>query len=593
MDWHRSLGMFVAGALLPLAASAWNAEGHRAVGAVADRLIAGTRAQQQVARILGGWDLETVSVWADCVKGVASADGYNFKYNPGKPEYRCEAFEASPVEIDRMKAYAEANWKQCGTPKGSEVCHKQYHYADVSTLRGEYRMGYVGANTHDVVHAIQAAIEVLRGRPAPPPFRIADAREALMLLAHFAGDVHQPLHVGAIYLDAAGAAVDPDASGFSADNDTAGGNNVLDGSRTFHSEWDEIPAVAIDSLVATAARAKPSTGELSQWPVTWASDTMAVEQAGVLQGLQFHGTGHTGSFGQPQWSVDGGGADYQRRGDEIKRQQLAKAGARLAQVLTTLWPQSEAAAAVGGPTAIGVPCNGPAAARQYGYLGEAGLGDLRAWLPESPLAGSAEDERDVAEFFRTRGLIGTPRGTQAAMDDVYDPPLVARRFADALGARATDATLQALAPIIGHLEDDASNLIDVVKRKTCAGGRIRPFVRFPSEPGCLFPQDLAGHRDNDLKKFALAATGSYPSTHSEIGMLVALLLSEAAPERADALMQRGLEFGDSRVVCGFHYASDVNAGRIAAAAVFARVQSDGRFQADLAALRAAVSASRP
>lgn len=34
-----------------------------------------------------------------------------------------------------------------------------------------------------------------------------------MLIAHFVGDLHQPLHVGAVYLHANGVVVDPDAVG--------------------------------------------------------------------------------------------------------------------------------------------------------------------------------------------------------------------------------------------------------------------------------------------------------------------------------------------------------------------------------------------
>ena len=70
----------------------------------------------------------------------------------------------------------------------------------------------MGTNEHDLVGAVTAAIAVLRDMTPSGPFSIADKKEALFLLAHFLGDLHQPLHVGAVYLDEHGRLVDPDAS---------------------------------------------------------------------------------------------------------------------------------------------------------------------------------------------------------------------------------------------------------------------------------------------------------------------------------------------------------------------------------------------
>jgi len=50
-------------------------------------------------------------------------------------------------------------------------------------------------------------------------------RVAVILLAHYVGDMHQPLHVGAQYFNSNGHVTNPDVSG-SAYAD-AGGNNIL------------------------------------------------------------------------------------------------------------------------------------------------------------------------------------------------------------------------------------------------------------------------------------------------------------------------------------------------------------------------------
>jgi len=78
---------------------------------------------------------------------------------------------------------------------------------------------------------------------------------------------------------------------------------------------------------------------------------------------------------------------------------------------------------------------------------------------------------------------------------------------------------------------------------------------------------------------------SYPSGHASIGWAWALALAELDPERANAILRRGLDFGMSRVYCGVHYASDVEAGRTIGAATVSRLQSDPVFNAQMVLAR--------
>ena len=70
------------------------------------------------------------------------------------------------------------------------------------------------------------------------------------------------------------------------------------------------------------------------------------------------------------------------------------------------------------------------------------------------------------------------------------------------------------------------------------------------------------------------------------------MLAEVAPERADALLQRGRDFGQSRLVCNVHWQSDIDAGRIMAAATVARLHADPAFRSDLATARTEIEATR-
>lgn len=326
-------------------ALAWNAQGHQDVGAVADHLIAGSHAEAWVRTLLDNKSLQTVSVWADCAKGVKSVDDVNFVYQDNPQYVECAPF-SNPDDKQRFESYVRRNWKQCGTVHGSEYCHNQYHYTDVSNLRKHYEADYAGANTHDVVHSINAAIAVLRDRATDAPFSIADKREALMLLTHYVGDIHQPLHVTAIYLNAKGEVVDPDKLGYKLGNDTAGGNNIVDGKRLFHGEWDTPTPDLISNgtpnaqLLQMAKAVVRTRGPVDGWSAAWASDSIKLAPQ-VFGGLRF--VMRPGAEGDVEkspekWDVAGIDAAYQTRSDRLKLAQIAKAGARLAQLLKAIWP---------------------------------------------------------------------------------------------------------------------------------------------------------------------------------------------------------------------------------------------------------------
>lgn len=72
----------------------------------------------------------------------------------------------------------------------------------------------------------------------------------------------------------------------------------------------------------------------------------------------------------------------------------------------------------------------------------------------------------------------------------------------------------------------------------------------------------------------------------------ALILTEIVPEHTDAILQRGYEFGQSRIICNVHWQSDVDAGRIMGAAAVARLHADAGFIADLAQAKAEAQALR-
>jgi D-alanyl-D-alanine dipeptidase len=95
--------------------------------------------------------------------------------------------------------------------------------------------------------------------------------------------------------------------------------------------------------------------------------------------------------------------------------------------------------------------------------------------------------------------------------------------------------------------------------------RKRPFERFHE------------HMLTINEEAELSGEGSYPSGHSQRGYAAALLLSEINPANTDTIMSRGFMYGESRVIAGAHWQSDVDASRLCAAIGFARLNTSPAF----------------
>jgi hypothetical protein len=332
-------------------ALAWGSDGHRAVGAIADQLIKGSNAGKQVAALLQpGESLESIANWADCVKGSYCG--------PQTPE---------------MVDYVNAN------PK-----HSEYHYTDVPFQLAHYHDGAVGTAGDDIVQTLKQAIATLQGKTdeASNPHHFT-RRQALMLITHMTGDIHQPLHVGAAFVGKDGAFVVPrehkdiDTVGIF---DSRGGNNfLLDDAKVeamsagvippgepkpvkegvpqaltkpFHTYWDvtavdyamrrirtRTPEKFAQAVIDGKPEVAMNSGDVSTWPYQWADDALAVSKlafADVVVGpltkqvSKKGDTYYTWTLEVPQ--------NYPVPSSAIAKTQLIKGGYHLAEVLQAIWP---------------------------------------------------------------------------------------------------------------------------------------------------------------------------------------------------------------------------------------------------------------
>src|SRR5262249_49284408 len=109
--------------------------------------------------------------------------------------------------------------------------------------------------------------------------------------------------------------------------------------------------------------------------------------------------------------------------------------------------------------------------------------------------------------------------------------------------------------------------------------RLRPFL-IDKGPTCI--DQTGGIKDSF----------DYPSGHNTYSWAVGLILAELVPDRAAGILVRAPAFGESRMVCGVHNMSAVEAGRTNGSILAAALHSSAEFRADLDVARAEIAAAR-
>jgi acid phosphatase (class A) len=192
--------------------------------------------------------------------------------------------------------------------------------------------------------------------------------------------------------------------------------------------------------------------------------------------------------------------------------------------------------------------------------------DLRLYLAPPPAVDSAQTRAELAEIHaieKTR----TPEREKIARDDQTETVFAVVR--GDLGPDFTEAKLPVMAAFFKKLIADEDPIIDPAKN---AWARPRPAVADPTIKVCVKP----------------STSGSYPSGHSTVAYMTALVLSDMLPERRGVIFDDATRFAESRVICGVHYRSDTVASRTAAAVIVMQARANPTFQKEFAAAKAEV-----
>jgi acid phosphatase (class A) len=207
--------------------------------------------------------------------------------------------------------------------------------------------------------------------------------------------------------------------------------------------------------------------------------------------------------------------------------------------------------------------------RAVGYT-EIGASEYLSMIPPYPALQTPGDDVDVAEV-RQWQKTGDERWQLAQADAQVSYERFAEVYGSAINTTAT--------PLLVNLLDRVfANLSAAMGGAKSYYNRPRPYQRFQMNRVCGF--DAAPVPEASPK-----SGNSYPSGHATFGWSVALILAEVAPEHAQAILARGREYSESRMVCGVHFPSDVHAGEILVSRVIGRIQDLPEFRRELGCAR--------
>jgi hypothetical protein len=209
----------------------------------------------------------------------------------------------------------------------------------------DYREVAAFKSVNDVVHAIKRCVAVLE-TPETRPDDFTKS-QALRLLVHLVGDIHQPLHCGTGFYDLSDLShpvliTDPRLCR-GKPNDR-GGNDLFfgtDPNQELHALWDDSLVFAIRNSANYRSLANwldstqsvsPTTGDYNNWPEQWAIDS--VQQARkAYQGITLRSASIEDRHLRIVIQLP---ADYIEKNQPAAAAQLASAGVHLAQLLNAM-----------------------------------------------------------------------------------------------------------------------------------------------------------------------------------------------------------------------------------------------------------------
>ena len=206
------------------------------------------------------------------------------------------------------------------------------------------------------------------------------------------------------------------------------------------------------------------------------------------------------------------------------------------------------------------------------YLSMRKLPDLLKWLPAPPDTTSEAFVHDIMRYmWGKEQRLNPERAAIAIRDAVWNVDSTLAEFFVPFGL---EISRENTPEIYTLLERSIKTCDQIGTRAKWFYMRKRPFMR------------MNEHMLTRNEEAGLVRNGSYPSGHTIRGWSAALLLSEINPAAADTILARGMMYGDSRVIVGAHWQSDVDAGRLAGSVACIALHTNTEFLEQMAKARA-------
>jgi hypothetical protein len=329
---------------------AYGPAGHSLIGGVADKILAGKPTATKISVMLNGMSLAQAALLADDIKAL----------DENKPFLL-------PPQFNQIRQQMLAFW-MANKPASAQFYHRNFHYTDIPVVGNEvYSSSTVGRSNTDIVHMINFCINVLQGNIPENNSRKITKPVAIILLAHYVGDIHQPLHVGAEYFTSQGQIFEPTTAneGF---NDQGGNKITLKLFRhsqivyddVFHAYWDNQTVsnarsvIRREMMAASHTTAVPTENQIERWLAThqpnwqlqtptplakwaeaWANDIMPMSQEAhnrlIFSQIGFTPHSHTIARGNAREKTNS--VAYEIWAANTVRMEMHKAGWRLAALL--------------------------------------------------------------------------------------------------------------------------------------------------------------------------------------------------------------------------------------------------------------------
>ena len=216
--------------------------------------------------------------------------------------------------------------------------------------------------------------------------------------------------------------------------------------------------------------------------------------------------------------------------------------------------------------AAALGANLEAAVERWGYLDN--IPDITRVVPPPPRKADARYEADRRVFRATRTMLASARGQLAIRDVPYAMPDLMHDFSCAAGVQLSPETTPATLRLLMNADTDTQQANEAAKQ---TWERVRPF-QIDRGPICQSKEELAKSYD-------------YPSGHAAHGWTVGFILADLMPGRAPELLSRARAYGESRVVCGAHNMSAVEASQLGVSVSLQQVKLNARYVADFAAAK--------